>query len=132
MGKQEMSSVNPVRRLTGGIYRLKHHLAGTSKDVGACIAVPEDVKKIMLDMVFVLQQNLIKKSIAKESLCESTMGDSEENPRKRFCQEESEGSSSIFKRRGTQTTINSIFKKSERKEACQEIALFFYNNASKE
>jgi len=57
------------------------------------------------------------------------MGDSTENPRKRFFQEESEGSSSIFKRRGTQTTINSIFKKSEREEACQEIALFFYNNA---
>jgi len=35
---------------------------------------------------------------------------------------------SIFKKRGTQTTINSIFKKSEREDACQEIALFFYNN----
>ena len=30
--------------LTRGIYGLKHHLAGTSKDVRACIAVPEDVK----------------------------------------------------------------------------------------
>jgi len=44
------------------------------------------------------------------------MGDSD-NPRKRLSHEESEGSSSIFKK-GTQTTINSIFKKSEREDAC--------------
>jgi len=83
---------------------MKHHLVGTSKDVGACIAVPEDVKKVMLNMVSVLQQNFIKKSIAKESLWESSMDDLE-NLKKRFCQEESEGSSNIFKKRGTQTTL---------------------------
>jgi len=38
---------------------LKHHLVGTSKDLGACIAVLEDVKKVMLDLVSLLQQNLI-------------------------------------------------------------------------
>jgi len=37
-------------------------------------------------------------------------------------------SSSIFKRRENQSTINSIFKKSEREDTCQQIALFFYNN----
>jgi len=31
----------------------KHHLARTSKDVGACIAVLKDVKKLMLDVVSV-------------------------------------------------------------------------------
>jgi len=31
--------------LTSGIYRLKHHLVGTSKDVGACIVISENVKK---------------------------------------------------------------------------------------
>jgi len=51
------------------------------------------------------------------------------NPRKRLSQEESEGSSSIFKKRNTQITINSIFKKSEREDTCQEIAVFFHNNA---
>jgi len=40
--------------LSGGIYQLEHHLAGTSKDVGACIVVSKDVKRIMLDMVSVL------------------------------------------------------------------------------
>jgi len=41
------------------------------------------------------------------------------NLRKRPTQEESGGeSSSIFKRRGTQTAINFIFKKIEREDAC--------------
>jgi len=30
---------------------LKYHLAGTSKDVGACIVVLEDVGKLMFDVV---------------------------------------------------------------------------------
>jgi len=37
------------KALTSGICQLKHHLAQTSKDVGACIVVPKDVKKLMLD-----------------------------------------------------------------------------------
>jgi len=35
----------------------------------------------------------------------------------------------FYKRKGTQTAINSIFKISEREDSCLEIALFFYNNA---
>ena len=44
---------------------------------------------------------------------------------------EVETPSNLFKRRGIsiQRTINSIFKKNLREEACQEIASFFYNNA---
>jgi len=78
------------------------------------------------DTVTSLQQNMMKKSISRED--RSSMGDSD-NTRKRSSQEETGYSSNIFKRRGTQTTINSILKKSEREEACQAIALFFYNNA---
>jgi len=51
-----------------------------------------------------------------------------ENARKRLSQEESKETSSTFKERRTQTTHNAIFMKSEREDACQEIALFFYNN----
>nr|XP_007153622.1 hypothetical protein PHAVU_003G051000g [Phaseolus vulgaris]ESW25616.1 hypothetical protein PHAVU_003G051000g [Phaseolus vulgaris] len=71
--------------LTGGVYKLKHHLAGTSKDVRACVSVSEDVKKSMLDIVLNLK--------------------------------------------GTQSTINAIFKKNEREDACQEMVRFFYHNA---
>jgi len=110
--------------LTGGVYKLKHHLAGISKDVGACISVSEEVKKLMLDTVVTLRQNLLKKSMSRE---ESNVGYSE-NARKRPSEEEIEDSSNIFKRKGTQTTTNAIFKKNDREDACQEIALFFYNN----
>jgi len=77
-----------------------HHLVGTLKDIGTCIAVPKDVKKIMFDMVSMLQRNLTKKSIAKEGLWDSSMGDLD-NARKRLSEEESKGSSNIFKKRGT-------------------------------
>jgi len=56
------------------------------------------------------------------------MGESE-SARKRPSEEQTDESSNIFKSRNIQTTINSIFKKSEREDACQEIALFFYNIA---
>ena len=75
--------------LTRGIYRLKHHLACTSKYVGAFLAVPEEVKKLLLGTVSMLQQNLIKKSMFGVDL-ESNVSDSE-NFRKRASQEESVG-----------------------------------------
>ncbi|XLR51134.1 hypothetical protein S83_001806, partial [Arachis hypogaea] len=44
---------------------------------------------------------------------------------------EIETPASLFKKRGvsTQTTVNSIFKKGLREEACDKIASFIYNNA---
>jgi len=51
-----------------------------------------------------------------------------DSARKRPSEEEIEDSSNIFKRRGTQSTIIAIFKKNDRKDACQEIARFFFNN----
>jgi len=36
--------------------------------LGACIAVPKDVKKLMLEVDFLLQQNLTRKSEFKESI----------------------------------------------------------------
>jgi len=50
--------------LTAGIYSLKHHLVETSKDIGACIANKN--VKLMLGVVYVLHQNLIKRSKFKE------------------------------------------------------------------
>jgi len=46
--------------LTGRVYRLKHHLAGTQKDVGACKDAPDEVKKEMWEIVVGLQQKLNK------------------------------------------------------------------------
>lgn len=40
------------------------------------------------------------------------------------------GIANIYKRKAiTQITINNVYKKNLREEACQDIALFFYNNA---
>jgi hypothetical protein len=50
---------------TGGAYRLKLHLAGTSKDVRSCDSVPDDVKKTMEDIVDGLRIRK-KKSIGNE------------------------------------------------------------------
>ena len=41
--------------VTGGVYRLKHHLAGTQKDVGACKDVTNEVKKEIWKIVVGLQ-----------------------------------------------------------------------------
>jgi len=41
------------KALIEGVYR--HHLVGTSKDVGACISVSEDVNKSLLDTVVTLE-----------------------------------------------------------------------------
>nr|KYP55512.1 hypothetical protein KK1_001724 [Cajanus cajan] len=109
------------KTFTGGDYRLKHHLAGTSKDVGACRSVPEDVKKEMLGIVSSLQQNLLKKSGDIEGIGSSFAAQLEGGDI---------GSQNLFKRKvSSQMTINKIFKKDLREEACQDIALFFYLNA---
>ncbi|KAI4365442.1 hypothetical protein MLD38_021426 [Melastoma candidum] len=47
--------------MSGGVYRLKHHLARTNKDVGACRVVPDDVKSKMMEIVCTLQERLFKK-----------------------------------------------------------------------
>ncbi|PNX71204.1 DNA binding protein [Trifolium pratense] len=46
---------------SGGVFRFKHHLAGTRKNVAPCRAVPNDVRLQMLDKVNKSQSNLIEK-----------------------------------------------------------------------
>jgi hypothetical protein len=105
----------------GGVYRLKHHLARTTKDVEVCRAVPDDVHKKMLDIVFGLQKRLIKKF--KLSSSDDGPASTQDNP-------DSLSQKNIFKRGvSSQQTINTIFKKELREEVCQAIAYFFYNNA---
>ncbi|KAF3771650.1 hypothetical protein EJ110_NYTH59887, partial [Nymphaea thermarum] len=54
--------------LSGGISRMKHHLAGTSKDVAACVGgpnkpLPPFVRQQCLDMLHALHQKRIQKEI---------------------------------------------------------------------
>ncbi|KAI9091624.1 hypothetical protein K1719_028067 [Acacia pycnantha] len=80
--------------VTGGIYRLKHHLAGTQKDVRACRAMPEEVKKEMLNIVAGLQVKLMKNTRTLTQLEEEETG-CEIEKRKR---DEGGGGSNIFKK----------------------------------
>jgi len=114
--------------LTGGVYRLKHHLASTQKDVGACEDAPDEVKKEMWEIVVGLQQKLNKKSsftLNDEEIAKAS--EKRKNSEEEFTQSSNRPSGrNIFKNR--QTTINNMFKKGLREEACQAIARFFYNN----
>ena len=49
------------QKIIGGIYRFKHHLACTRKDVEPCQHVPEDVKKIILNVLVKNQEVTEKK-----------------------------------------------------------------------
>jgi hypothetical protein len=70
---------------------------------------------------------LIKKNKVYEAAEEDEIEQGQSKKRKL---EEAENCGQHFKRWvGSQSTINSIFKKPLREDACQAIASFFYNNA---
>ncbi|KAI5440037.1 hypothetical protein KIW84_025408 [Lathyrus oleraceus] len=54
---------------------LKHHLAGTQKDVEACKAVPNEIKREILQVCSRLHENLIKKTetMVEEEMSEGTV-----------------------------------------------------------
>uniref|UniRef100_A0A6N2MWB4 BED-type domain-containing protein n=1 Tax=Salix viminalis TaxID=40686 RepID=A0A6N2MWB4_SALVM len=90
---------------SGGIYRFKHHLACTRKDVEPCHQVPADVKQMMLN---------VSGEDADEDFEISSMN---------------KGKKPISGSGSTQMTINQMLKKDIREEACQQIARFFYTSA---
>lgn len=105
-----------AKEFTGGVYRLKHHLAGTADQVAPCRAVPEDIFNEMLAFVGSLQEKHLKKASEYEVEATAPLATT--------------GIANIYKRKAiTQITINNVYKKNLREEACQDIALFFYNNA---
>lgn len=110
------------KTVSGGVYRLKHHLAGTQRDVEPCKAVPDEIQKEMLQICAILQENLIKKTEAMAEEEKAGVGE------KRM---KSSNSGNMFKKRcfSSQPTINTVLKKGLRDDACQAIARFFYNNA---
>jgi hypothetical protein len=91
-------------------------------NVCACESVPDDVKVQMWELCNDLQVKLSKK----------IEDDDTEMLKGKMPVEEGDKvtPTNFFKKRGVsnQATINNIFKKNLRKEACLEIASFFYNN----
>ena len=109
---------------SGGIYRFKHHLACTRKDVESCHQVPADVKQIMLN---VLVKNL-EASEKKRKVFQFFRSD--EDADKDFeISSINKGKKPISGSGSTQMTINQMLKKDIKEEACQQIARFFYTSA---
>ncbi|KAM4087712.1 hypothetical protein ACB094_07G016200 [Castanea mollissima] len=93
---------------SGGIYRLKHHLAGTRKNVSACSSVPEKVRERFVALLNAQVEASIKKK------------------RWYTIEEEDDGSGDELVE---QVTMNHMFKKGERDIVIQQIARFFYTSA---
>ncbi|KAI4372465.1 hypothetical protein MLD38_010692 [Melastoma candidum] len=91
--------------MSGGVYRLQHHLAGTNKDVGVCRAVPDDVKSKIMEVAYTLQERSIKKS--KLSSVDDGQASTEQQ-----LDYSSQSGEDIFKRSvSSHQIINTIFKK---------------------
>ena len=119
--------------VTGGVYRLKHHLACTKKDVGACPSVPDEVKKLMLQILLEMDEKSSSRKIYELDGGESGIQNTDKIEVGEKRKERDIGLGSFFKRKSatqsTQSTINQIYKKELREEACQQVAKFFYTSA---
>ena len=92
--------------VSGGIYRFKHHLAGTSDDSGPCALVSDEAKMEMLKWVAALEEATKK----KRKMAEIAQGNVTENPtfEVEVSQQKGKGKASASE---TQTKIDAIVKK---------------------
>jgi len=119
--------------ITGGVYRMKHHLARTKKDVIACKEVPTDISEKFKDILYRKNKNIdlkYDKSSTAASLfsylgSESVEVEGPSNKRKSGDPSLREGESSNLR----QTTINQLLKKDQREAVCEDIAEYLYDNA---
>ncbi|XP_028126839.1 uncharacterized protein LOC114323430 isoform X1 [Camellia sinensis] len=120
---------------SGGIYRLKHHLACTHQNVEPCPQVPEDVREKFISL---LRTQTLESQNKKKRMLDIGDDDSDEevellhagghrNKQKHY------GRMDKFvvnkSRHQNKKTINQLFKKEERHDVCQTIARFFYTSA---
>ena len=124
------------KTMTGGVYRLKHHLAGSHMDISSCPNVPNDVKVKMMEHMSKSME--IASKIKKQGFFESDSnsndvgtgsnasvgGGGNENIQQGPLMRKS--TPSVGK---TQSIINQMFKKDLREEVCQQISKFFYTSA---
>ncbi|CAN1204282.1 hypothetical protein LINPERHAP2_LOCUS45937 [Linum perenne] len=109
---------------SGGIFRLKHHLAGTRDNVEECVSVPDDVRKKILELLDVhLEAKEAKKNLMSTSNSAASSSVSQDAIHSRY-----DVSMSISS--GTQTTVSQLMKKDQRREACKGISQWFYKTAT--
>ncbi|KAL6495070.1 hypothetical protein OROGR_030752 [Orobanche gracilis] len=66
--------------IKGGLYRQKHHLAGTKKDVAPCTKVSEDVKKEMQNYLKSSEKTKVDMQRNKDELIDSGAYYQSQNP----------------------------------------------------
>ncbi|XP_042450633.1 uncharacterized protein LOC122035282 [Zingiber officinale] len=121
--KAQCKYCNVIR--AGGIYRLKHHLACTRKDVEPCPQVSDEVRKEMLELIRCKSEDSSKRIKRKfSSSLESIDGDEVEQ----FGSMDEFVTKKTGELKGKQTTLNGKWKKHERNEVCQTIARWFYTS----
>ncbi|XLR03078.1 hypothetical protein S83_069276 [Arachis hypogaea] len=116
------------KTISGGIYRFKHHLAGTKEDSEPCASVPEEVKAVILKVCVEAKEASLKKR---------RFGDDEDYPEQ--TEKEKDNSqqkgkdicSFVTKGKGAQvqSTINQMMKKDLKEQCDQQCAIFFYTSA---
>ena len=92
----------------GGIFRFKHHLAGTRYDSEPCVSVPEEIKVLMLKVVSEAKDASLK----KRRLNSFGQTDGEEEVSESI-------SSKMFKSKssssdGVQATLNKMYKRGDK------------------
>ncbi|KAG6473726.1 hypothetical protein ZIOFF_067643 [Zingiber officinale] len=107
-----------------GIFRFKHHLAGTHRDVEPCLTVSDNVKNKMQSIVDKLAKVADKRKRKSYGIDDS---DDEEPLPKATDKGKMKMDTFSRSKKGsnfgsTQATINQMMKKELRDEACQEIA----------
>ncbi|VFQ77378.1 unnamed protein product [Cuscuta campestris] len=103
---------------------MKHHLAGTQKDVGACKSVSDKLRQEMWDIVVTSKEKRRKEDEDDDDDCENV------GFKRKINDEVGDGSNTFSKKRATnQSTINSMYKKSLREDACLAISRYYFNNA---
>lgn len=104
------------RIFSGGIFRLKHHLAGTRINVESCALAPKDVKeKFRALLQSSTEEAEKKKQKLNEIDGEERLYDMEKTSKGKGIMDHmlSKSSSKV------QATINQMYKKDERDDVCQ-------------
>ncbi|BAT78621.1 hypothetical protein VIGAN_02132200, partial [Vigna angularis var. angularis] len=112
--------------VSGGIFRFKHHLAGTREDSEPYASVPDEIKNLMIKVVAEAKNASLKKR-------KINIGEDEEES------ENFEGGHKVFgfkgkekvattSKGGVQATINQMMKKGYKEEVDAQVAEFFYTS----
>ncbi|XP_031374103.1 uncharacterized protein LOC116188771 [Punica granatum] len=128
--------------VSGGPYRLKHHLGCTKINVTPCPVVPNDVKNNMCTISMRLEDLSAKKKQASscglegDDVVDVDNDDEDEGVDTKGKGNETIKISSFFNKRSLdiqskqkQLTINQMMKKDLREDVCMQIARFFYTSA---